>query len=480
MARWSSLCWLCLAVALLVGGELKARTVGREPPEYLKRAVVYQLVLRTFTRDGTFAAAKEMLGHVRSCGVDVVYLTPFVTMDTDADRRGWSPRQIASGFDSPKNPYRIADYDRIDPEYGTDEDFKTFNDRAHELGMKVYMDLVYYHCGPNNVLKTLVPDGFQRTNGVVRTTRYNFPYLNFESKALRAYLIESMRRWIRLGCDGFRCDVGDEVPIDFWVEAADACRKLKGDLVMINEGTKVEWLEKVFDACYAWPWSYATRHWINPKGHGGWDELKPTLAGRMDAIRAYESKVPSQALMLSFLDNHDTANDDGDFRFDRVLPVEAGNALFTLSFLRKGVPLVFNGNEIADNSRSSFFGPVGHPARAARTVDWARACQPDGQKRLTLIRRLSELRHAEPSVAEGTMVWQTSGEKDDVVAFVRGTADGGLFVAANLSGKPREVAYCDVPFATVDPLSSEGVRREGSRLSFGPWGFGVFRLKSVK
>lgn len=45
------------------------------------------------------------------------------------------------------------------------------------------------------------------------------------------------------------------------------------------------------------------------------------------------------------------------------------------------------------------------------TVDWARACQPDGRKRLAHLRRLAEIRHAEPSVAEGTMVWQTSGEK---------------------------------------------------------------------
>jgi pullulanase/glycogen debranching enzyme len=64
----------------------------RPTPEYLKSAVVYQIVLRTFTREGTFKAATEMLDHVRSAGVDVVYLAPFVEMDRDMDQRFRLPR----------------------------------------------------------------------------------------------------------------------------------------------------------------------------------------------------------------------------------------------------------------------------------------------------------------------------------------------------------------------------------------------------
>ena len=143
----------------------------RPTPAYLKSAVVYQVVLRNFTRDGNFKAAADMLDHVRSVGVDVVYLAPFVEMDRDMDETGWSPRQIKSGYHTPKNPYRISNYDRIDPEYGTDADFKAFTERAHALDMRVYMDLVYLHCGPNNVIKDMFADAFQITNGVVRMTR---------------------------------------------------------------------------------------------------------------------------------------------------------------------------------------------------------------------------------------------------------------------------------------------------------------------
>ena len=425
------------ATALL--SALTAEAAIRPTPAYLKKAVVYQVVLRNFTRDGNFKAATEMLDHVRSCGVDVVYLAPFVTMDCDMDESGWSPRQIKSGFGSPKNAYRISDYDRIDPEYGKDEDFKAFNDRAHALGMKVYMDLVYLHCGPNNVMKDIFPDAFQKNaDGSVRMTQWHFPYVNFASKGVRRYLIDSMLHWMRLGCDGFRCDVGDQVPIDFWVEATAACQKANPELVMINEGTKPEWLEKAFDACYAWPWSFTVRELLSPKTKAFSHVKGKTLPEKMSHVRAYEAKIPSDSLMFCFLDNHDTATDDWDDRFDRVCPVEAGNAAFVLTFLRRGLPLIFNGNEIADNARNSFFAPVEHPARAYKTVDWARALQPAGQRRLALIRKLAQMRHEDPIWSEGSMEWVTDGEKNGIVAFTRKLGARQMLVAANLTAKEAD------------------------------------------
>ena len=423
----------CLAAGMGMGAM-------RPTPEYLKSAVVYQIVLRNFTRDGNFKAATAMLDHVRSAGVDVVYLTPFVEMDCDMDESGWSPRQIKSSYHTPKNPYRISNYDRIDPEYGHDEDFKAFNDRAHALGMRVYMDLVYLHCGPNNVLKDMFDDAFQKNpDGSVRMTQWRFPYINFESKGVRKYLTDSMLHWMRLGCDGFRCDVGDAVPIDFWVEAVSACQKVKPDLVMINEGRKPEWLEKAFDACYDWPWSFSIRNILTPQLPGQQASKHKPLVEKMRGVRDYEAKIPEGALMFVFMDNHDTAADDWEDRFDRVHPVEAGNAAFVLTFLRHGLPLIYNGNEIADNSLNTFFAPVEDIGRARKTVDWGRALQPAGQRRLALIRRLAKMRHEQAIFSEGSQEWVTNGEKDNVVAFVRRLGDRSVFVAANL--RPTEVAF---------------------------------------
>ncbi len=471
---------LLFAVLLFVSAAVAAPWA---PPAYLERAVVYQLVLRNCTRDGNFKAAAKMLPHVRSLGVDVVYVTPFVEMDRDMDESGWSPRQVKSGFRTPKNPYRISDYDKIDPEYGTDADFRAFNAEAHRLGMKTYMDLVYLHCGPNNVLKDKFPDAFQRhPDGSVRTTQWHFPYVNFASKEVRKYLIGSMKHWIALGCDGFRCDVGDQVPIDFWQEAAAACRAVKPDLVMINEGTKAEWLEKAFDACYAWPFSFTIRAQIaEGRDVTCWDIDGTNLVQRMAHVRKYESGIPPNALMFCFMDNHDTAADDWENRFDRVLPVEAGNAAFTLMFLRRGLPLVFNGNEIADDSLNTFFAPVEDVARARKTVDWARALQPEGQKRLAHLRALAKLRHEHPAFGGGAMRWLTGGETNGVVAFTRMSADGKsrMLVAANLSSKTTEADFraegVAVSPAAERALGDAVVKADGT-LAFKPWDFLVVEL----
>ena len=471
---------LRLVMLAAVVGPLAAVGAMRPAPAYLKGAVIYQIALRNFTRSGDFKGAAAMLEHIRSLGTDVVYLTPFVEMDRDMAWSGWSPRQRLAGYNNPKNPYRISDYDKIDPEYGGDADFRSFNDRAHALGMKVYMDLVYLHCGPNNVLKEKFPDAFQRNaDGTVRTTQWNWPYVNFASKGVRKYLIDSMLHWMRLGCDGFRCDVGDQVPIDFWVEAVKTCQAVKPDLVMINEGTKIEWLEKAFDACYAWPWSFSLRYAINPKATTTYGHVKKgaTLSESMRRVRDYEAKIPAGTYMFCFMDNHDTAPDDHENRFDRILPVEAGNVGFVFTFLRRGIALVFNGNEIADSAENTMLAAVEDMSRPFRSVDWGRALQPDGQKRLTLIRRLAELRHTERVFQDGSQDWLDTTAPDAVIAFARRLADGTTaYVFGNVKG--TEVSFslqsATLP-AAVKELLAHAAERRGDTLTLGPWGYWVVK-----
>ena len=115
------------------------------PAPYLERGVIYQINPRAFTNEGTLSAAAEMLPHLADIGVDIVYLCPIFTADPDERDEFWSPRTKASKLNNPKNPYRISDYYSIDPEYGTIDDLTDFTARAHENGMRVILDLVYYH-----------------------------------------------------------------------------------------------------------------------------------------------------------------------------------------------------------------------------------------------------------------------------------------------------------------------------------------------
>ena len=454
--------------AMAAGMVMAAWGASRPMPEYLKSAVVYQIVLHNFTQTGTFKAAQAMLDHVRSTGADVVYLTPFFEMDRDMDRTYWSPRQIKSGYDSPLNPYRIADYNKIDPIYGTDKDFDAFCAKAHSLGMKVYLDLVYLHCGPTCVLKDLAPDALQRNpDGSLKLNNYNFPLLNYKSKATRKYLIDSMLHWIRRGADGFRCDVGYQVPLEFWEEATAACWKVKPDLVMIDEGSPTAYLKTAFDSCYHFPWCrsllYPTLMNGLPNGKG------EKFARAMDAVRKYEATAPENSRFFCYVDCHDTVLGVGPRRFDRIHPIDAGNAAFVLVFLRRGLTVVYNGNEIADNVAGSIFMPNDRKRDRTR-VNWARALQPSGKKRLAHIRTLAKIRHENPVFADGTQEWVTGGERQGALAFVRRLGDKAVFVAANLTGKKVEFKATtgETPVVPVkrrdaaSPTGAESKRRDAA------------------
>ena len=71
---------------------------------------LYQIFLRPFTPEGTIAAAEKHLSEVADLGVKILYLCPVAAADDDMARENWAPRQIASGCNNPRNPYRISDY----------------------------------------------------------------------------------------------------------------------------------------------------------------------------------------------------------------------------------------------------------------------------------------------------------------------------------------------------------------------------------
>ena len=230
----------------------------RKAPAYLENAVMYQIFLRPFTPGGTLKSAMRMLEHLAELGVDILYLCPVTEADGDMRTEFWSDRQQACGLGNPKNPYRVRDYYRIDPEYGTDEDLKRFTAYAHELGMRVILDLVYYHCGPCAVFIPHHPDFVKReADGSVRNGRWHFPELNFDSPALREYLLANMEYFIReFDVDGYRCDVADGVPIDFWEEGRRRIEAIKPDVMMLAEGSAPEEQISAFDLNYSFSWGH--------------------------------------------------------------------------------------------------------------------------------------------------------------------------------------------------------------------------------
>ena len=155
-----------LGLAVVFGAAVDAQTVplnqqkARMSPAWVTDGVMVQLWLRAFTPEGTLDAARRRLQHVAEAGFTIIYLSPICLMDDDMHKEHWAPRQRKT--ENPRNPYRIKDYEQIDPEFGTREDLRAFLTEAHRLGLRVLLDIVYLHCGPGAVLIERHPSFMKR------------------------------------------------------------------------------------------------------------------------------------------------------------------------------------------------------------------------------------------------------------------------------------------------------------------------------
>ena len=166
-------------------------------PDWFKKSAVYQINPRTFCEEGTIQAVTKQLPVLAELGFKIMYLCPIFQEDDSEDRQNWSTRQKASQTGNPKNPYRMNDYFQVDSEYGTMDDLREFVQKSHGLGMRVILDLVYLHIGPNaGILKSFPDFAAKNEDGTVKCTRWNFPYLNYESQGLREYLWSNMTYYI--------------------------------------------------------------------------------------------------------------------------------------------------------------------------------------------------------------------------------------------------------------------------------------------
>lgn len=105
-------------------------------PDWSYDAVVYEMNVRQYTQEGTFAAAQKELPRLKDLGVDVVWLMPIYPI-------GVKERKGTLG-----SYYAISDYCDVNPEFGKLEDFDAFLAEAHKNGLKVILDWVANHTSP--------------------------------------------------------------------------------------------------------------------------------------------------------------------------------------------------------------------------------------------------------------------------------------------------------------------------------------------
>ena len=404
---------LLLLITVNVNAAEPSEPSARQATDYVKQCVIYQIHPRVFTKEGTLKAAEAHLPRLAELGVDVLYLLPVFVSDDDMDRSGWSSSQKASGMDNPRNPYRMKDYYNVDPEYGTNEDLKEFVDEAHKLGMKVMLDIVFYHCGPNAVFLKDHPDFVKRDEaGKIFTGGWNFPVINHDNPELREYLIKNMEYWARdFDVDGFRADVASSVPLSFWEAARERLEKINPEVIMLAEGFKKENQRKAFDIDYLFSW-YQTLQRIY-QGTSPASEVRQTWGD------AFTNSLPGTRY-VHYLESHDTTCKTLDWkRPNKIWGPELVDTALVLNFTVDGVPWLYNGQEVADTARHNI-----HATKGSLIIDWANAETHGGKSRFALCQMLCKLRHTEKALTQGTMTWLDNSAPDKIITFLRTTGEG--------------------------------------------------------
>lgn len=440
----------------------------RKPQDYLNRDVIYQINLRTFTNEGTLNAAAKLLPSLKEF-VDIVYIWPCYVHDQDEDVSHWSDRMINSKLNNPANPYRIKDYYNVDPEYGTNEDLKNFVNQAHNLGLKVLFDLVYFHCGPTAKLIDEHPDFVLRhPDGSIDTGEWRFPKLNFNCKGLREYLIQNMELFVRdYGVDGFRCDVADCIPLDFWAEARERVEAINPNLMMLCEGMNPTYLD-VFDIHYCWHLRYNCMEIIEGD--------KPASYLKDNLLSFSKTNLQNSFNSILFIDNHDTANDDYDNRLEKRLGSKAVDAMFVINYLLPNVPLVYCGTEVADTNRHSLLANRFHAANL--TIDWQNLLTEEGIRRNNLLKKLHTLRHNLKEVGLLDKFECVDADKEKVFAFVRGDKTRTAIIV-NLSNEALEttININAVNFCThLKNDATISIADDKLNVSLGAFGYAVVEL----
>ena len=177
------------ASALVERGSF-AWSAGEEAwqPTPLASAVIYELHIGTFTREGTFAAACEHLADLAALGVTHIEVMPVAAFNGP---RGW-------GYDG------VAWYAVHEP-YGGPEAFAAFVDACHRHSLAVILDVVYNHFGPSG--------SYHEEFGPYVTDRHTTPWgaaINLDDEgadAVRSFIVDNARMWLAdFHVDGLRLD----------------------------------------------------------------------------------------------------------------------------------------------------------------------------------------------------------------------------------------------------------------------------------
>ncbi len=377
---------------------------ARRSEGWVRRGVIYEIYTRSFSPEGTFAGIEKRLPELKRLGVTILWLMPIHPV-------GVLHRKGTLG-----SPYSIQDYYAVNPEFGTIDDFKRLVTRAHEYGFHLIIDLVANHTAWDSKLITEHPEWFTKDrDGNITSPNPDWTDvadLDYSQPGLRRSMIEMMKYWVRdVDIDGFRCDVAEMVPTDFWENARSALDSIK-PVMMLSEGSYPEHHLRAFDATYSWNIYHALAPIIKRE--------KPASVFGSE-LNLEEASYPQNALRMRFSSNHDEnawdASDVEKFGSD------GAKLAAVLINTIPGIPLLYNGQEVGNKRKLGLFEKI--------SIDWK-----GGEDFWTLYARLFELRKKHPAFFAGDLIRIPTTNDKRVFAFARVSGPNKFIVVCNFDTSP--------------------------------------------
>ncbi|WP_025724818.1 glycoside hydrolase family 13 protein [Acholeplasma granularum] len=301
---------------------------------------------------GDILGVIDKLPYLKDLGVSGIYFTPIFESKT-------------------AHKYDIKNYFKIDPQFGTNDDFKLLVEKAHQLDIKVVLDAVLNHCGWDHpyfqdVVKNgrnsiyadcffldkdpiinfdIDKNGNPKYHGNLRPNFRTFAYTphmpkwNTGNPLTQKHLLDSIEYWIKeYDIDGWRLDVSNEVSHQFLRKVKEVSKNAKKDTFIFGENwdSSMPWLrgdqmDSVMNYDLSIPiWQYF--------------DNKIDLHEFKNELISYTALTPKNVMqnMFNQLDTHDTVRmkrrlKDND---DRL------KIAYILMFISAGAPNIYYGSEV--------------------------------------------------------------------------------------------------------------------------------------
>ena len=433
---------------------------------------------------GDLAGITEKLEYLRSLGVTTLYLNPI--------------------FEAASNHrYDTADYRRVDPLLGTEEDFRTLCETAKRHGIRVILDGVFNHTGSNSVYFNA--KGFYPTLGAAQSedspyaSWYHFSKFPDEYdawwgfKTLPAveesdpdyinFIIEGedsvVRHWLRAGASGWRLDVADELPGAFIERIRRVMEEESPDAYLIGEvwedgSNKIAYstrrkylLGRQTHALMNYPFRDALLGYL----------LQGNAAIFRDAMETIRENYPPDAFYgaMNFLSTHDTPRLLTVLGYTGPWPQtreERSRMLLNASEYHRGMrrlrlaalvmyafpgsPTVYYGDEAGMQGFEDPFNRATYP--------WGR----EDHELISYFTRLGALRGARRSLQSGTIEYLRA--EGPLLAFRRASDGEASVVVCNAGEEPAGVALSWEGAEALDALTGRrfDVREGVLRLTLRP------------